>query len=165
MAHKEMFMAWLKDAYAMEIALTETLERRVDSAEGHPQLQQRDKQHLEETRRHAEMVKSRIEALGEETSSIKSGMSKLSGMIQGMGTKATGDTLVKNSIADYASEHFEIASYRALMVAAREMGDHETAQMCEQILRDEESMASFLEQNLPMVVQETVRQEAAAHED
>jgi ferritin-like metal-binding protein YciE len=164
MAHNEMFMSWLKDAYAMEIALIETLERRVDDAEGHPTLQQKDKQHLEETRRHAEMVKARIEALGDDTSALKSGMSKLSGMFQGMGTKGGDDTLVKNGLADYAAEHFEIASYRALLTGAHELGDQETAQMCQQILQDEESMAKFLEDNLPSVVQETVRAAAASHD-
>lgn len=164
MAHQEMFMSWLKDAYAMEISLIEVLERRVNDAEGHPQMQEMDRKHLEETRRHAELVKSRIEALGEETSSIKSGMSKLTGMFQGMATKPASDTLVKNGLADYASENFEIASYKALMAAAQEMGDQETVEMCRQIIQDEERMAKFLDENLPMVVQETVRHEAAAHD-
>jgi ferritin-like metal-binding protein YciE len=164
MAHNEMYMSWLKDAYAMEVALIETLERRVDDAESHPHIQQRDKQHLEETRRHAELVKSRIEALGDETSTVKSGMSKLSGMFQGMGTKGGDDTLVKDALADYAAEHFEIASYKALIVGAHELGDNQTAEICQQILRDEESMAKFLEENLPAVVQETVRKAVASHD-
>jgi ferritin-like metal-binding protein YciE len=163
MAHKEMFMSWLKDAYGMEVSLIEVLERRVDDAEGHPQMQAMDRQHLEETRRHAEMVKARIEALGEETSSIKSGMSKLTGMFQGMATKPANDALVKNALADFAAEQFEIASYKALMIGAQELGDQETAEMCDRIIQDEENMAKFLEDNLPGIVQETVRREEAAH--
>lgn len=119
-------------------------------------------EHRDETNRHAEMVKSRIEAHGEDASSIKSGMSKLTGMFQGLGTKGANDTIVKNSLADYASEHFEIASYTALMVGARELEDQETADMCEQIVQDEKDIARFLEDNLPTVVQETVREQAAA---
>lgn len=164
MAHKEMFMSWLKDAYAMEISLIEVLERRIEDAKEHPKIQQRDQQHLDETRRHAEMVKNRIEALGDETSSIKSGMSKLTGMFQGMGTKPANDVIVKNALADYAAEHFEIASYTALMTGAQEMNDQETADMCRQILQDEKEMAKFLEENLPQVVKETVQQEVAAHD-
>lgn len=164
MAHKEMFIAWMKDAYAMEISLIETMERRVDAAEGYPQIQERDREHLEETRRHADMMKSCIEAYDEDTSSVKSGMSKLTGMLQGMGTKGASDTLVKNSIADYASEHFEIASYRALIEAAREFGDQKTLEVCQEILKDEERMASFLEEHLPSVVHDTMRHEAMSHD-
>jgi ferritin-like metal-binding protein YciE len=164
MAHREMFMAWMKDAYAMEVNLIEVLERRVDDARGHPEIQTKIMQHLEETRRHADMIKTRIEALGDETSSIKSGMSKLAGMFQGMGTKPAHDTLIKNSLADYAAEHFEIASYKALVAGAKEMGDKETADICGQIIKDEESMAKFLEKNLPTTVQETIQKEIAAHD-
>lgn len=164
MAQNDMILTWLKDAYAMETALIETLERRVDDAEGHSTLQHRAKQHLDETRGHAEVIMKRIEELGGETSSLRSGLSKMSGMLQGMGTSAAGDPLVKNNLIDYSMEQFEIASYKALIVAAQEVGDQETAQICQKILEDEEEMAKFLEDNLPMVVQETVREAVTAHD-
>lgn len=93
---------------------------------------------------------------------MKTAMGAVSGFFQGRSTGASPDELVKNALADYASEHLEIASYRALIVAARALGEQQTAQVCEGILRDEEEMARWLEQNLPTVVQEYLGTHAAA---
>jgi ferritin-like metal-binding protein YciE len=164
MSHEELYMSWLNDAYGMELSLVEVLERRIDDAEEHPHVRSKIQQHLDETRRHAELVKSRIENRGGDVSSVKSGLSKITGMIEGMGTKVAKDNMVKNGLADYSMEHFEIASYKALMTAAQEMGDSQTADVCRQIIRDEESMAKFLEEHLPMTVQETLQHEASAHD-
>jgi len=62
------------------------------------------------------------------------------------------DKLVKNAFADFAAEHFEIACYNALITAAEELDDMETLQVCQAILGDEENMAYWLEENLPMAV-------------
>lgn len=54
------------------------------------------------------------------------------------------------------AENFEIASYKALIAAAQQVGANDVVQVCERILRDEEDMARFLEQNLPMVVHQAM---------
>lgn len=41
----------------------------------------------------------------------------------------------------YVFEHHEIACYRSLIGAAEELGDAETAELCTEILREEEAMA------------------------
>lgn len=47
-------------------------------------------------------------------------------------------------------------SYEALIAAARDPGDETTATTCEPILRDEEAMAKAIEENLPIVVRDTM---------
>lgn len=163
MAHNQLYLAWLNDAYGMEQSLVQVLENHVKDAKDHPQMQARIQQHLDETRRHAELVKSCIERLGGDTSAIKSGMSKIMGTVQGLSTGAAKDELIKNALADYSAEHFEIASYTSLITAAQTMGDQETARVCQQILRDEESMASWLQQQIPTITQEMLRMEAREH--
>ena len=81
-------------------------------------------------------------------------MGAVSGFFQGRSTGASPDELVKNGLSDYAAEHFEIASYRALITAARLLGENQVVQVCESILRDEQEMANWLEQTLPTIVQE-----------
>ena len=161
MAQKELLTAWLNDAYAMENALVPILENHAKDAKDHPQVQAKIQEHLEKTRRHAELVKSCVERLGERTSGAKTGMATIFGALQSVSTGAAKDELVKNGIADFAAEHFEIASYKALIAAAQEYGDQETVRTCQQILRDEEEMARWLDQQLPMAVMETVRKQAA----
>src|SRR3954462_7825533 len=138
MAHQETVIAWLNDAHALELNLVQVLEHRVQDTKDHPQMQMKIQQHLEQTRRHAELVKGCIERLGGSTSAVKSAMGQISGLFQGVSTGMAKDEMVKNALADYASEHFEIASYTSLIAGAQAIGDQQTAAVCRQILRDEE---------------------------
>lgn len=61
---------------------------------------------------------------------------------------------MKNTLADYATEYFEMACYRSLVTAARYMGDSQTAQVCEQIIADEQRMANWLEQQISTATQD-----------
>ena len=160
MERKDHIIAWLNDAYSMEKALIPILENHADDAKGHPQLQQRIRQHVEETRRHASMIESCVKRYGEETSTVKNLAGRMFGTVQSVATEMADDELVKNALLDYATENFEIACYQALLVAARDIGDQETAEVCQQIIRDEEDMAAFLRQNLQTVVLDTLHEPA-----
>lgn len=157
---KDMLIAWLNDAYAMENALVKTLDNHANDAKDHPQIQAKIQEHLDQTRGHADLVKSCINRLGGSTSALKSGMATVTGMMQNLPSGGAEDELVKNAISDYAAENFEIASYNALIVAAQDYGDMETVQVCQRILRDEQDMAQWLNQNLPVVVLEIFRSKA-----
>ena len=81
--------------------------------------------------------------------------------MQALSTGTAQDEMVKNSLADAAAEQFEIASYTALIGAAQELGDQHTVTVCQQILQDEQEMLSWLQQNLPSLVQTTMNRLAA----
>jgi ferritin-like metal-binding protein YciE len=147
----------------METALVQVLQNHVKDAQDHPQMHAKIQEHLDKTRQHAELVKGCIERRGGSTSALKTGMSNLMGIMQGMSTGAAEDELVKNGIADYAAENFEIASYQALITAAHDLGDEQTANVCQQILADEKDMANWLAQHLPEAVEEIIMKKAAAH--
>jgi ferritin-like metal-binding protein YciE len=154
-------IGWLNDAYAMERSTIQILQNHARDAKDHPAMQARIEQHLEATRRHADLVKGCIERLGGSTSALKSGMATVMGTVQGMSTGLARDELVKNALHDYGTEYFEMASYKALIAAAQDIGDQETVSVCQQILRDEEAMAAWLDQQLPGLVVETLRTLAA----
>jgi ferritin-like metal-binding protein YciE len=161
MAHKELVIAWLNDAHAMELGIAQVLERHAEEAKDHPQMQAGLQRHLEQTRRHAELVKECVERMGGETSGIKTGMASVMGAVQGMTTKLAKDELIKNTLHDYGTEHFEIACYTSLIAAAENLGDQETARVCAEILRDEQAMADFLFQQIPLVTIEMLQMEHA----
>jgi ferritin-like metal-binding protein YciE len=71
-----------------------------------------------------------------------------------------GDEIVNGSMASYTFEHKEIAAYRILIGAAEAAGDAAMRQVCEEILREEEEMAGWLEQNLPAVTRRYLQLEA-----
>lgn len=158
----DLLISWLNDAHAMETALVEILEHQVKDAEKYPAVQVRLQQHLEQTRRHAEIVKGCVDRLGGSTSSVKSGMANMFGKVQAMSTGPAEDEMVKNALADYGAESFEVASYRALIAAAMEIGEAQVATACQEILREDEAMAQWIEQNLPLLVKQTLREMAGA---
>jgi ferritin-like metal-binding protein YciE len=153
-AKKRMLLAWLNDAHAMEKGITQNLKNHAHDARHHPVMKARLERHLEETRHHAELVKECIERLGGRVSAIKSGMSTVMGTVQGVATGPAKDELVKNILADSSAERLEIASYQGIITAAEEIGDTETARICRQILREEEAMSEWLEQQLPSAVRD-----------
>ena len=66
------------------------------------------------------------------------------------------DQLVKNALADYASEQLEVACYTALVSAATELGYPRIADLCKENLQEDQAMATWLLQQLPAVVSQQV---------
>lgn len=154
MAHLETFIAWLRDAYAMERALVGILESQAKGAAEYPEVESKVREHAERTRRQAELVKGCVEKLGGTVSAAKTGFAKLVGNMTNLGTKPLEDAIVKNAITDFAVENFEIACYRSLIAAARELGHEEIATVCEQILREEEEMALWLQDRIAVLTRD-----------
>ena len=163
MSHRDVLLSWLNDAYAMENALVPILQNHAKDAKDYPTVQMRMQEHVQETLRHADLVKGCIERLGESPSTTKSLLGSLLGMGQAPVTGVFGDELVKNVIIDFATEHFEIACYEALIAAAQECGEPECLRVCQQILKEERDMAEWLHQQLPTAAQNYCRQAAASH--
>ena len=151
-AKKQTLLTWLNDAYAMEKSMVQTLRNHAHAAHDMPSLQSRLERHCEESKEHAHMVRECIERLGGHVSSIKTGLSNVMGTVQGVVTAPAKDEIVKNILGDSAAERFEIASYQGIITAADEIGDTETAQVCRRILREEEQMLEWLEQQLPSAI-------------
>lgn len=151
------YLAWLRDAHAMELALITALEKQAKDAEGKPVFQKRIKQHIEETKGHAAMIEECIKRNGGDTSTVKDLMGKASAAMSGVGMSMMQDLMVKNMHSAYAAEHFEIASYTVIQAAADELGDYQTSQICDDILNDEYNMADWVKEHIPDVVEEHLR--------
>ena len=149
MTAKEQLATWLNSAHGTEVSLIKVLENHAKDARDIPMMHMRLEQHLEETRRHAKMVENCLSLLGEKPSTTKSILGNLTGMVQGASTGMFKDELIKNCLSDYAAEHFEIACYRSLVVAAEDLGEREIAALCREILGEEEAMAQWLADQIP----------------
>ena len=159
MAHKERLVQWLRDAHAMEMQAKTMLSAQASRIENYPALKARIEQHIDETENQAKLVEGCIERLGGSVSATKDMAGTGGAMMQGMGGMLAGDEIVKGAMAGYTFEHFEIASYKALMAAAAEAGEREVERVCDEILRQEESMASWLADHLPEVTREFLQRE------
>jgi ferritin-like metal-binding protein YciE len=65
------------------------------------------------------------------------------GNVTAMMHAATSDEVLKNSFADYAFEHFEIAAYTSLITMAEEAGDQRHIPLLKQTLQEEEEFSRF----------------------
>ncbi|WP_342627083.1 ferritin-like domain-containing protein [Nguyenibacter vanlangensis] len=143
---------WLRDAHAMEEQAEKMLQAQAARLENYPILQEKIRQHLEETRRQATLIRGCIERHGSSPSGLKDTGGKLMAMLQGLGGSLMADEVIKGSMASYAFEHFEVSAYVALIAAAEFCGDIQTRDVCAQILEEEKAMAEWLAQALPETV-------------
>ncbi len=159
---KERLLQWMRDAHAMEKQAEQILAIEAKRIENYPELKAKLEQHLGETKRQGDRLRARLEKLnGGGTSATKDTMAALMGFTQGMSGMFAGDEVLKGSLANYAFEHMEIASYKMLIAAAEEAGDVESRQVCEQNLREEEAMARWLDEHVGSMTRQFLAREAS----
>ena len=145
---REWLIQWLRDAHAMEEQAETILSGQLSRLENYPELSQKIRQHLDETKVQASRLKTCLDQLGEGSSSMKDAGGKLMAFGQSLSGVFAGDEVMKGSLASYTFEHMEIASYTMLIAAAETAGETEIARTCEQNLREEIAMAEWLKNHL-----------------
>lgn len=154
-------MDWLRDAHAMEDSIATMLEKQAAKLDDRPAMKSRIEEHLDVTREQRERVKGLIEGLGGKTSKVKDTTAKILSNIQAMTAGSAPDNAVKFSIANLAVEHFEIASYRSLIAAAEELGQTDVVRVCRENLAEEEEMARWVDEQIPVVTTDYLSKAAA----
>jgi ferritin-like metal-binding protein YciE len=131
---------YLADAHAIEEQAAKLLQKAPKQA-GAEELATAFEEHLEQTRRHSELIEQRLEARGGSTSAIKDAALRLGALNLGMFLKAQTDTPAKLAAFAYAFEHLEVASYELLKRVAARAADEQTVSMADEILLDERATA------------------------
>ncbi|RAP63468.1 hypothetical protein A6B37_13705 [Achromobacter sp. HZ01] len=150
----EHLMDWLRDAHAMEEQAETMLNSMVSRIENYPDLRERIRQHIDETREQQRLVRECIERRGGDTSTVKDLTGKAMATFQGFSGVFASDEVVKGALFGFAFENLEIAAYSQLIEAAKFVGDTETAHTCTRILQEERAMAEWLEQNSAQLVRQ-----------
>jgi len=145
---EERLMEWLRDAHAAEKQAETMLSGMASRIEHYPDLKERVRMHLTETQNQARSLEECIKRRGGSVSLVKDTGGRLAGLGQALNGMFVGDEVMKGSIASYAFEAMEIASYQILISAAELVGDHQTAAACRKILAEEKAMAGWLENNI-----------------
>lgn len=145
---KEQLLAWLGDAHAMEKGVAETLKRHAHETGDAVAMRAFIEDHVAVTNQHAEKLKQCLERLGHVPQTLAGGITRFSGLFASLTTTYADDILLRNTLTEYAIEHFEIACYTSLITAASALGEEEIAITCESILEDERAMAEALEGQL-----------------
>ncbi|MBZ9721083.1 DUF892 family protein [Mesorhizobium sp. AD1-1] len=151
---REWLVQWLRDAHAMEEQAETMLNGQLNRIENYPELSERIRQHIQETRQQAARLETCLDRIGQGSSTLKDAGGKLTAMAQSLSGVFAGDEVMKGSLASYTFEHMEIASYTILIAAAKSLGEAEVAQLCEENLHEEVAMADWLKSHIPATAEQ-----------
>ena len=135
---------YLQDMCAVEKHLVDVLQEHEKDAADFPVVQAKIHQHLLETQQHFQRLEACLNRYNAQPSGGKNALTGALGKLQGVLSGSRKDTLARNARDDVVAENFEIASYSMLIATAAALGDQATVQACQQNLRDEINMASWL---------------------
>ncbi len=147
----ELFITGLKNAHAMEKQALSIMTPQMQRIEHYPEVAERLREHIAETNGQLMRIDEIFEALGERASAFKDTVLGVAGELATVGHSFAGDEILKNSFANYAFEHFEMASYKSLITLSEVSGLERFRSALEQNLREEEAMAQWIDQSLPVV--------------
>lgn len=144
----KIYTTGLRNQHAVENQAIELLERQTGRLESYPAMRERMRQHIAESHTQAQRIDELLAALDTSASSIKDTAMSFVGNIAAMMHAPAPDEVVKNSFANYAFEHYEIASYRALLTLAEAVQHSEAARLLSLSLAEEQAMAQWIADHL-----------------
>jgi ferritin-like metal-binding protein YciE len=158
---RSVFLAGLRDAHAVEHQALALMDRQLDHLANYPEVEQRLREHRVETEQQIKRLDEILDGLGESHSALKDTALSISGNLAALAHTLAPDEILKNSFANFAFEHFEIASYKGLITVA-EVGSYGAAiPLLNQTLKEELAMAQFCDESLPAIVQKYLRLRSA----
>jgi ferritin-like metal-binding protein YciE len=159
---RDIFVVGLRNAHAMEVQARELMERQSERLTDYPEVQQKVTEHLRETEQQLKRLESCLEACGESTSGLKDAALSVAANVTAMANSMAGDEILKNTFANNAFEHFEIASYKSLLALAGPAGAESSRPALESSLHEEEQMAAWIDANVQKVTMEYLAREQRA---
>jgi ferritin-like metal-binding protein YciE len=142
------YITGLHNAHAMETQAIQLLTRQADRLENYPELEAKLRSHLEESKAQRARLEDVMHALNEDYSAIKEAVLGLGGNIAAMAHTLASDEIIKNTLANYMFEHFEIAAYKSLIEMAEYNGDLRGAAAAKTSLHEEELMAAWIDERI-----------------
>jgi len=158
---RDIYTSGLINAHALEAQAIQLINRQVERLENYPEMRDRLRLHGEESQRQQERLAQILQSLGTSPSTLKDIGTSIMGNVAAMGHALAQDEVIKNTFANFAFEHFEIASYRSLLVMADAAGDAAAPRLLEQSLQEEVAMARWIEDHLDATTRRYMQREAA----
>jgi ferritin-like metal-binding protein YciE len=131
---KDQLVKHIDEAYAMEQNVLRMLDGMIETTE-------------DETERHADRMRQRLEAHGATPSMVKEAGGIAGALMKSVVDMARPEKAGRNARDGYTTEHMEIAAYQLLSRVAQRAGDEETAAAARENLADEEAMAQKLDKH------------------
>ncbi len=144
----EVYHTGLRNMHALEMTAIELTERQTERLDSYPEMKQRLVRHHAESEQQASRLERILARHGSSTSSAKNMVSSVMGNMAAALHAPADDEVLKNTFANFAFEHQEIAAYTSLIAMAEEIGDAESVPLLRQSLDEERAMADWISQNI-----------------
>jgi ferritin-like metal-binding protein YciE len=151
----------IDEAHAMEQNVLRMLDGMIETTDD-PQVLDKLEHHKQETRRHVERMRQRLEAHGATPSVVRQAGGILQALAKLPLDMIRGEKAGRNARDGFATEHLEIASYELLRRIAERAGDEETARAADEIIVEERDMAEFISANWDLFVDASLREAGVA---
>ncbi len=144
----ELYHTGLRDMHALEMTAIELTQRQTERLEHYPEMKSRLQQHHAESQEQARRLENILKHHGTSTSGVKNTVTAAMGNVAAALHVPASDEVLKNTFANFAFEHQEIAAYTSLIAMARKLGDAASIPMLQQSLGEEERMADWIKSQI-----------------
>jgi ferritin-like metal-binding protein YciE len=158
---RDLLVAGLREAHAMETQARELMERQSERTGDFPEVQRMLRRHLEETKQQMRRLEDCLSRLGESESNFKDAVMSVAANISAMTQSMASDAIIKNTLANSAFEHYEIAAYKSLLAMCREANVDLSGPLSAS-LREEEAMAEWVDSHVEDVTRQYVARKSHA---
>src|SRR5271166_4520467 len=124
---REIYMTGLRNQHAVENEAVSLLNRQIERTETYPELVERMRLHVQESEGQLRRLEELLHAFGTSHSGFKDTVASIGANLAALGQSMAPDEIIKNSLANFAFENDEIASYKALLVLADASGHRAAA--------------------------------------
>ena len=138
---EEEIATWLRDSHAKKLKALVSLKKQLKQASGYPDFQSSIQEHLEETKNHAELLKSCLSRYSDPAVTRLSKTSKKPS--KQLKSYKSDMAFVRDVYGSYATEKNSVLSYEVIRQAAEELGDDVTVQVCDKVLQDEKKIEDW----------------------
>lgn len=153
---RDIFVTGLRNIHAVEKQALSIMTPQAARIENYPEVADRLRSHIEETNGQIARLDEILAGLDTGGSMLKDAGMSLSGTMAVMAHTIADDEILKNSFANYMFEHFEIASYKSLLVLAEDGGFADATPLLARSLGEEERMAEWIGEALPTITRRYV---------
>ncbi len=145
---KMFFLTGLRNAHGMETQAIQILSRQLERLEHYPEMEAAIRRHIEESEAQRTRLEEVLERMGETPSTLKDTALGFVGNLMALAHVPAADEVVKNTLANYAFEHFEIAAYKTLITIGEALGDGQAVIAARVNLAEEERMAAWIGEHI-----------------
>ncbi len=140
----EIYHTGIRNLHALEQTAIELTERQVERLEHYPEMKARLSSHHTESQEQSRRLEAIMSRHQISPDALKTTAASVMGNVAAALHVAPRDEILKNTFANYAFEHQEIAAYTSLIAMAEQIGDTASMPSLKQSLAEEQAMADFI---------------------